>query len=178
MGKDPTWRMSRRSGSPKWVMPARRWRWMTSSEGPAAKRLCRLRRAGLAKGKDGRDLRPAVDDRYLGHGLSDRPAQGGRHRGLPTTWEDIRKDSEAVHKKDRQDRLRLPGRQLRFGALCGSWPISTGGRTARNDRAEARTAPTRIGLTPADVTESMNYYKKFMDEGDNPRAEPRRQRRA
>jgi multiple sugar transport system substrate-binding protein len=122
----------------------------------------------LAKGKDGHIYGlPWTTDTWAMVYRTDLLKEAGIER-LPTTWEDIRKDSEAVYKKTGKTGFGFPAGSSASGAM---WFLAnfywwSHGKELIVQKPNGSYA---IGLTPEDVTESMNYYKKFMDVGDNPR---------
>ena len=122
----------------------------------------------LAKGKDGHIYGlPWTTDTWAMVYRTDLLKQAGIE-SLPTTWEDIRKDSEAVYKKTGKTGFGFPAGSSASGAM---WFLAnfywwSHGKELIVQKPNGSYA---IGLTLEDVTESMNYYKKFMDEGDNPR---------
>lgn len=123
----------------------------------------------LAKGKDGHIYGlPWTTDTWAMVYRTDLLKEAGIE-GLPTTWEDLRKVSEAVYKKTGKTGFGFPAGSSASGAM---WFLAnfywwSHGKELIVQKPNGSYA---IGLTPADVTESMNYYKKFMDEGDNPRS--------
>ena len=122
----------------------------------------------LAKGKDGHIYGlPWTTDTWAMVYRTDLLKEAGIE-SLPTTWEDIRKDSEAVYKKTGKTGFGFPAGSSASGAM---WFLAnfywwSHGKELIVQKPDGSYA---IGLTLEDVTESMNYYKKFMDEGDNPR---------
>ena len=122
----------------------------------------------LAKGKDGHIYGlPWTTDTWAMVYRTDLLKEAGIE-SLPTTWEDIRKDSEAVYKKTGKTGFGFPAGSSASGAM---WFLAnfywwSHGKELIVQKPNGSYA---IGLTLEDVTESMNYYKKFMDEGDNPR---------
>ena len=122
----------------------------------------------LAKGKDGHIYGlPWTTDTWAMVYRTDLLKEAGIER-LPTTWEDIRKDSEAVYKKTGKTGFGFPAGSSASGAM---WFLANFYWWSHGKEliVEKPNGSYAIGLTPADVTESMNYYKKFMDVGDNPR---------
>jgi len=122
----------------------------------------------LAKGKDGHIYGlPWTTDTWAMVYRTDLLKEAGIE-GLPTTWEDIRKVSEAVYKKTGKTGFGFPAGSSASGAM---WFLANFYWWSHGKEliVEKPNGSYAIGLTPADVTESMNYYKKFMDEGDNPR---------
>jgi multiple sugar transport system substrate-binding protein len=88
---------------------------------------------------------------------------------LPTTWEDLRKDSEAVYKKTGKVGFGFPAGSSASGAM---WFLANFYWWSHGKELIVRKqdGSYAIGLQPEDVADAMNYYKQFMDEGDNPRS--------
>ena len=86
----------------------------TCAESPPPNGFADFVAQDLRKSKFGQNLRPAVDDRYLGDGLPDRPAQGGGHRQAAGDLDRVARGERTGFQADRQDRLWLSRRRLRL----------------------------------------------------------------
>jgi multiple sugar transport system substrate-binding protein len=89
---------------------------------------------------------------------------------LPQTWPELRETSLAVYKKTGKTGYGFPAGSSASGAiwfLANSywWSFGKSMMIQKDDGSYA------IGLSAADIAEAMNYYKAFMDAGDNPKSD-------
>jgi multiple sugar transport system substrate-binding protein len=87
----------------------------------------------------------------------------------PVSWEELRKASADVFKKTGKAGFGFPAGSSASGAIWFLanfywWSHGKALIIKKDDGSYG------IGLTPADVAEAMHYYKSYLDEGDNPRA--------
>jgi multiple sugar transport system substrate-binding protein len=88
---------------------------------------------------------------------------------LPKTWDELRQASAEVYKRTGKAGFGFPAGSAASGAIWFLanfywWSHDKSLIIQKDDRSYA------IGLTPDDVVEAMNYYKSYMDGGDNPAA--------
>jgi len=123
----------------------------------------------LAHGKDGKIYGlPWTTDTWAMVYRTDLLKEAGID-SLPTTWEDMRKDSEAVYKKTGKAGFGFPAGSSASGAmwfLANFYWWSEGKALIVQKQDGSYT----LGLEPADVVAAMNYYKQYMDGGDNPQS--------
>ncbi|OJU37715.1 MAG: hypothetical protein BGN94_15670 [Rhizobiales bacterium 68-8] len=123
----------------------------------------------LAHGKDGKIYGlPWTTDTWAMVYRTDLLKEAGID-SLPTTWEDMRKDSEAVYKKTGKAGFGFPAGSSASGAM---WFLAnfywwSEGKALIVQKQDGSYA---LGLEPADVVAAMNYYKQYMDGGDNPQS--------
>jgi multiple sugar transport system substrate-binding protein len=123
----------------------------------------------LAKGKDGHIYGlPWTTDTWALVYRTDLLQQAGI-KDLPTTWEELRADSDQIFKKTGKTGFGFPAGSSASGAI---WFLAnfywwSHGKSLIVQKDDGSYA---IGLTPADIAEAMKYYKSYMDEGDNPTA--------
>src|SRR5262249_33231089 len=87
----------------------------------------------------------------------------------PATWEELRKASTDVFKKTGKAGFGFPAGSSASGAI---WFLAnfywwSHGKALIIQKDDGSYA---IGLTQADVAEAMRYFKSYLDEGDNPKA--------
>ncbi|WP_159450401.1 ABC transporter substrate-binding protein [Bradyrhizobium mercantei] len=122
----------------------------------------------LAKGRDGHFYGlPWTTDTWAMVYRTDLLKDAGI-TDLPHTWEDLRKNSEAVYKKTGKAGFGFPAGSSASGAM---WFLAnfywwSHGKELIVQKPDGSYA---IGLMPKDVVECMNYFKQFMDGGDNPK---------
>jgi multiple sugar transport system substrate-binding protein len=85
---------------------------------------------------------------------------------LPQTWPELREVSATVYKKTGKTGYGFPAGSSASGAiwfLANSywWSFGKSMMIQKDDGSYA------LGLTAADIAEAMNYYKAFLDAGDN-----------
>jgi multiple sugar transport system substrate-binding protein len=123
----------------------------------------------LAKGKDGKVYGlPWTTDTWAMIYRTDLLDQAGI-KDLPQTWDEIRADSAAVHKATGDAGFGFPAGSSASGAIwfLANFHWWSQGKALIVQNPDGSYA---LGVTAADVAATMDYFKQFMDDGDNPQA--------
>lgn len=123
----------------------------------------------LAHGKDGKIYGlPWTTDTWAMVYRTDLLEQAGIET-LPGTWEELRAASEAVYTKTGKAGFGFPAGSSASGAI---WFLANFYWWSHGKEliVQNQDGSYEIGLEHADVVAAMDYYKQYMDAGDNPQS--------